>query len=282
MSPSLFAPHKPSLTGRTLPRFGERMRGVLSRVVGIIALAAFAAGLGWVGWRLYAFVFESDFFKVAELKVELAASAHLPDAPGVLERQVRNRLRDRGAERANLLTLDSEEIEATLADMPWVREARVEKDYPDRLRVVVCPRRIEALVLHDPILAVDAQGVVVCALTTGRDMAADYPYVTGLDVSQADLGAALDSPSLTRAIELLCCLRGGEPLLYSSVSEVHCDGEGNLALVLEGGTRVRFGTGDPVRKMPHLETFIARKGRPENYAYIDLRFDGQVPYKRKR
>jgi hypothetical protein len=56
----------------------------------------------------------------------------------------------------------------------------------------------------------------------------------------------------------------------------------SISAHLKGGTEVRFGDGNPIDKLPALETFIALKreqgGDPFSALYIDLRFENQIVF----
>ena len=112
-------------------------------------------------------------------------------------------LRKADLDEGNLLGLDLEAVRRTVEGHAKIRKAYLDKHYPDDLEIQVDLREIVALLLHDPILAVDRGGVIVQTLTTRADLATRYPYVTGLDLVQFEPGAQASSESLTKALDLL-------------------------------------------------------------------------------
>lgn len=238
--------------------------------------------VGWGGWTFYSFLFWSDYFDIRKLDITLVddTMSEISDAPDPYRDQVveeiRQILAEKGFDRGNLLTLDTRVV-SNYAEMHGrVRHASVCKRYPSELQVEIEIRRTEALILDHEILAVDKEGVVAQVLTTQSPEAAKFPYITGLKVGTVLPGERIKSESLTKGLLLLSSLRSQASVLAGKISDVHFDGTGNLTLYLRGGTEIRFGKDDPIRKMPALETFIARKGQPELFAYIDLRVEGEV------
>jgi cell division septal protein FtsQ len=155
----------------------------------------------------------------------------------------------------------------------------VRKRYPSKLRIALRQRRMAALLFQDPILAIDDEGVVIETLTPRHPKALDFPFISGLPSERARLGDRIRNEALANALLLLSCLSAGAPDLLKKTSEVHCGENSHITLLLESGTEIRFGAGNPVRKMPLLETFLAKMGSPDQFAYVELRFEGQIPYK---
>ena len=252
-------------------RFGERVGRFFHRLFLCLVVIGVLALVGFVGFAFYRFLYRSDFFKVGEVLIS--------GANGRVEHRIRRFLLREHLSDENLWKLDTEAVRATIEEIPKVQNAAVTKRYPNQLLIEVRQRQIAALVLNDPILAIDAERVVVEAFTTRHPRALQYPFITGLDLARADLGDEIQSEDLTKALFLLSSLARRAPTLFSRISEVHCGTQNNLTLLLKGGTEIRFGSGNPIEKMPALDTFLSHKGEPEQFAYIDLRFDGQVPWK---
>ena len=257
-------------------RFARRVAGFFVRVVLAAALLCVLGLIVVLGWRLYGFLYRSDYFLLRETQVAFAEGSET-GAEASIERQIRNKLRRDGLGEGNLIRLDPEAARRAVESVPRVRKAVVAKRYPSRLEIVVEQRRIAVLLLHDPILAIDAEGVVIEKLTLRHRPVLEFPFVSGLELGRMRLGDRVASEGLTRALQLLSSLEKGKPTLAAEVSEVHCDTENRLTLILKGGTEVRFGADDPIWKMPILETFIRERGAAQKFAYIDLRLDGQVP-----
>lgn len=288
-------------------RLGPRLLASLVRISLAVLVAVGIGAVAWGGWMLYEFLYESEYFDLRDLEITLVPSPGLETEPNpdFVVGEIGNRLHEAALDQGNLLRLDAKAVRANVKGYSKVLDATVAKHYPRRLTVKATLREVVALVQHDPILAVDRDGFIVQALTTRSAQAHRFPYVTGIELGPVDLGQCLAPPhatgpsaDLTKALRLLSSLRQMEAYsaagkaselaettaqLAKKISEIHCDNAtGDLSLMLLGGTEIRFGSGDPLLRMPALETFLHnQKGEMEQYAYIDLRVDTLVTSKPK-
>ena len=119
-------------------------------------------------------------------------------------------------------SLASDVIQKRLEAYPLVRRARVEKIFPDTIRMTVWGRQAVALVLADaggrtlPVL-VDDEGVVFKVCSTAADL--DLPVVSGLSVGDAALGQQLPAAYVSLFANLKQ-LRDTSPSLLRLISEV--------------------------------------------------------------
>ena len=240
----------------------------------LLLLLGFVAGAVVVLWgcvAFYRFIFRSEYFLVRETVV-----SNEPKDPQV-SADIRRKLRELAVEGQNLLFLKPSEIERELGKIPKVKTARVTKDYPARVVVTITERQMAGLLLHDPILAIDREGVAIESLDSRDSRVLQHPLISGVRLTRIAVGEQIKSEGLTRALLLLSCLEQRSPDLFKKTSEVHCDTENNITLFLQGGTEIRFGSENPLTKMPALETVLAMQGPAEKFLYIDLRFRDQVP-----
>jgi cell division septal protein FtsQ len=249
-------------------RIGRRIVRFFARCLIALLVLVCLALLGWVGWLFNGFLFSSDFFALKEIAIDGADSR--------IEYRIRNALRREGLHTGNLLRLDARKIQEVAESISKVKSAQVRKRYPGRLSISIVQRYPVALVLSDPILAVDSEGVVIEEVLTRHAQASEYPYVTGLQVGRPRLGERIGSESLTKGLTLISYLRDRAPALFTKVSEVHFDEDKSLTLVLKGGTEVRFGRDNPLSSMVRFDTFVQKMGPLEQYRYVDLRFGKAV------
>lgn len=276
----------------TRQRLGRRLVASTVRIFLAVLVVACLGAAGWGGWMLYNFLYTSEYFDLCDLEIELVPGPGLDTEPNpdFVVGEIGNRLHEAALDQGNLLRLDAAAVRATVKGHSKVLDATVRKHYPRRLTVQATLREVVALVPHDPILAVDKDGFIVQALSTRSAQATRFPFITGIALGPVELGQCLTDPhsteasaDLTKALRLLSSLRLGARPLADKISEIHCDNAtGDLSLILLGSTEIRFGSGDPLLKMPALETFLHnQKGEPEQYAYIDLRVDTLVTSKPK-
>jgi cell division protein FtsQ len=113
-------------------------------------------------------------------------------------------------------------VQKRLEANPLVHHARVEKVFPDTVRLTVWGREAAALVLATaggrslPVL-VDGEGFLFKVGATSVDV--DLPVVAGLTAGSMSLGAQLP-PAYRALFASLAALRAGAPALFALISEV--------------------------------------------------------------
>ncbi|HTZ51748.1 MAG TPA: FtsQ-type POTRA domain-containing protein [Spirochaetia bacterium] len=123
---------------------------------------------------------------------------------------------------AHWYSVSAQEIQQRLEASPLVYRARVQRVFPDTVRMTVWARQPAALVLAAvqgrslPVL-VDGDGVVYKVGSSGPEL--DLPVVSGLAVGDASLGARLPRHYGALFADLRA-LREKAPALYGAISEV--------------------------------------------------------------
>jgi cell division protein FtsQ len=153
------------------PLAAAAFRGTFSLVRSALPFVGFAvllAALPLTATHLYLYFTSSDHFSVRA--VAILGNAHASDEEiltlaGVLS-------------GTNLLTLDTEEVERRVEKHPWVRDAEVEADLPDRLTIRVSERRPMAVASLPQLHMVDDRGVVFKRISS--EEVGDLPIITGV------------------------------------------------------------------------------------------------------
>ncbi len=128
---------------------------------------------GWGGWQTL--VPGVSFFQLHHLEFKgrsVTTEAALRERSGLALYQT------------NLLTLDTDKVEKLIADDPWVRSAKVTRDWPSGLTVAIVEHTPLALMSGDEsggsgLSFIDKSGVVFMTVSPGQDI--DYPIITGLE-----------------------------------------------------------------------------------------------------
>jgi hypothetical protein len=186
----------------------DNQEAVIGRVitVGAILLAA-----GLVAYILTRFLF-LPLTTIRRLIVE-------SDIP-LTESEVLTQAGLRGDER--YYTLQTAAIQKRLEANPLVRRARVEKIFPDTLRVVIYRREAVALLLakaggRSVLVLVDAEGTTFKLGSSGAEV--DLPVISGVNMGEVTLGTPL--PAAYRSIFAdLAALRAKFPAMFRLISEV--------------------------------------------------------------
>jgi cell division protein FtsQ len=170
--------------------------------------------------------------------------------------------------RGNFFTVDLQKAREAFEAVPWVRQATVKRQFPNRLRVVLQEHRPEAL------WGADSESHLVN--TYGEVFEAN-----AADVEQEDLPRLVGPDG--SAPQVLAMYRGLQPMLQKldlSVEEVSLTGRGGWSIALDSGANVELGRGTTEEVLARSRRFAstltqvtAKYGRrPEALVTADLRY----------
>ncbi|MDR0441791.1 MAG: FtsQ-type POTRA domain-containing protein [Treponema sp.] len=191
-------------------------------------------------------------------------------------------------DRASFISTNVKEVQKRLAAHNLVESARVTKRFPDRLTIILVPRRAVVVALASAgagqlPLYIDRHGVI---MKMGGDVEAnDLPVLSGLVFENPQAGMQLPE-SLLPLLESISGIAGVSPELLTAISEIHVEKRAwdGLELVLypvHSSIRVRVEnniSGDVIRYiLLVLDVLESRNPKPEE---IDFR-SGLGSYKIK-
>jgi cell division protein FtsQ len=249
----------PFLRPRRRTRVRPRRRGLATRALLAVQVAAVAL-LALVGaWAAWQRVFASDRLRVGHLEVR---GSHF-----LSEGEVRELIG--AAVGESILALDIEALKARLRASPWVADATVTRALPDTVRVEIRERVPLALAELDRLYLMDEDGGLIDVYGP-RTGAFDLPIVRGL--VGVEEGSRRDRAR--RAGALLADLAE----LASEVSEVYVEPSGDLRIVLRGPGEVLLFGEPPYRA--RLVTFLSLRRdlaeKAPGAEHFDLRFRGRI------
>lgn len=178
------------------------------------------AGFALVGLIVYKALGRSDFFQITATSIQ-----------GCRQTTKNLILEMSGVDvQTNLLALDIPKVKARIEAHEWVESAKVERDWPNRLIIVVKERLPVAIVsLDNGLFYLDQNGVAFAQVLPPEDM--DYPIITGLQREQWP--RALKDSQLGEALQFIKYAGQGSSILpKQNISELHVDGEENITLYL--------------------------------------------------
>jgi len=158
------------------------------------------------------FVARSPYFALEDIRVEgcknvkpqeLMSLAHL--RPGY-----------------NIIALNLQEISQKMLANPWVKDVRIERNFPHQLIIKIAERVPVALVSQDDLFLVDQEGDLFKKVERQDNI--DMPVITGLSLSE---------PNTQRVREILGFLETAEHMGVfptRTVSEVHVDGDYGITI----------------------------------------------------
>ena len=197
----------------------------------------------------------SDFFQITAIRIQ--------GGQRVTKNQV---LELSGVDvHTNLLALNLNEVKERIESHEWIERAEVERNWPNRLRIIIHERVPLAMVsLADGLHYIDRHGIAFAKVFPPEDL--DYPVITGLDRNRWP--ATLGDSGLGDALQFIRYAgRGSTVLPGQSISEIHLDGKGALVLFLVNRPFPIFlGKGDVATKYYRLAKVLYRLYKGDEFA----------------
>jgi cell division protein FtsQ len=117
----------------------------------------------------------------------------------------------------NILTVNLQKISQTIVANPWVKNVRIERNFPHQLMIKITERVPVVLAMQDDLFLVDREGNLFKKVERQDNI--DMPVITGLPLSE---------PNTLRIKELFNFLETADRMgifPFNTVSEVHVDGD---------------------------------------------------------
>lgn len=168
----------------------------------------------------------------------------------------------------NILTVNLRKMAREIENDPWIRNASVGREFPDRLVIEIVERDAVALLKNDKeMYVVGRNGVVFKRFETG-DMV-DAPVITG-----SYRNGGVRKGLLENAFEFLNCLskRDNFPMEWN-VSEIYADDVYAFSVFTDNHLFLNIGFGDYEAKLKRLKRVMAdleQRGLDRKFLSIDL------------
>ena len=213
------------------------------QVLGVAAVLS-VAGVG--GYLAYERLMGSSIFMVQKVRVEGARRA---DAAHI------QRLAAKVAGR-HIFSADLRAAHAAVVTHPWVKDARVYRQYPDTVAVEVIEHQAKALLLIGHLYLVDTEGQVF--KMASRTEADRLPVITGISRMDYINKPGLAKPLLTAALAALDRYRS---MNRPPLSEVNVGPGGEITMYLRrNGVALRFGAEVSPDRLKRLDAVWAALG----------------------
>jgi len=167
----------------------------------------------------------------------------------------------------NILALNLQEISQKIIANPWVKDVRIERNFPHQLIIEITERVPVALASQEGLFLVDREGDLFKKVERQDNI--DMPVITGLSLSE---------PNTQRVKEILDFLETAEHMgvfPVRTVSEVHVDGDYGITLyTLTENISIQMSLKDYSEKLALLrslkEDLAKRKIEPQAIEIISL------------
>jgi len=221
--------------------------------------------VGWLGWEAYQSLRHAEMFQIAgvDIKgVKQVGDAELREIAGVFTGQ-------------NIFRVDLEAAARRMRANPWVKEVRIYRSLPNRIRMEVTERTAYALLdTGTSRYVMDTEGVVIDRIVNDSAAAWRLPVVAMRDY-RARAGEQVTSDVMADALLLIAEIaeRGGWPLNEVTIKA----GSPESLSVVYADHEFKIGTGNYAEKLNRLAEILSDgKQRGLEIAYVDLRPERQA------
>ncbi len=243
-------------------RTGAFARGAAAWTAKLLAVATLGAALWFGGRALHEWLTTSETFAIASIRIE-GADRSAEAVPALL-----------GLHRGdNLFRADVAGAAASLRAHPWVRDATVERDFPQGVIVTVLERRAVALVELHHLYLLDDEGEPFQRVQPGDPH--DLPVITGLSRDSFRDTPDEAKDDVTIVLQTLQALEDAALPAALQPAELHLDGASGVTVWLgDRGPAVRLGAGGLPEKLGRLNQVLAeaaRRGMTPDEIHLDNR-----------
>ena len=176
--------------------------------------------------------------------------------------------------------LNLREVSLLIESHPYVKAARVSRQYPATLSIEIVERQPVAVLNVDPVLMIDREGIILPDKGHANDFL--VPCLSGFNPAKElyPAGQQTVSVKVQETMNLITRILDYYPVLYSNISEVTMNANDEYVIILaEYPTKVLLGNTDVWTKIQILCKFehtLSNKRQLSDYKYLDLRYDNQV------
>jgi cell division septal protein FtsQ len=165
---------------------------------------------------------------------------------------------------SNLLRLALDSVAMRLSAIPAVKQARVIRQLPGKLQIIIEERSPIALVIGDEPKLIDKEGSLFPVMENGEVI--DMPLLTGVNTNSTTL-------------QLITNFYDNFHGLYDNISEIHSDVDHMTVRLRYSSAEVKIDHMDNVEDWRLLELFLNQHGKhlsSSELSYVDLRHSGVV------
>jgi len=186
---------------------------------------------------------------------------------------------------AVLTGIDLIMIQENLEEHPYIKAARISRDFPSTLCIDVIERSPLAYINHSPFLLIDSDGVVLPMKNNNLEF--DIPTISGFNPASElyPIGKRCLSQKVQEVVRFLSQIHQEFPHFYEDISEVLVNAMDEYVLCLSHyPTKVYLGSKLSTSQIQLLQQFsntIEGIRSLHDYKYVDLRYENQIVVKEK-
>ncbi len=190
----------------------------------------------------------------------------------------------------NIIGISPEQIRLNdISDLmeshPYVKAARVSHQYPGTIQIEILERQPIALLKMDPMVMLDAEGVVLPTLNNFGDF--NLPVLTNFNPEPElyPAGEKALSVKVRECIDWLSRIQVEYESLYDNLSEMKMTSTNEMELILaDHPTHIYLGQDQLWARIEILKQFEEELGSKKisDFSYLDMRYENQIIAKGRR
>ncbi len=258
---------KKSAYSSTVQKRMKAERADRNQIYAMLAGVGLAAGVIFlVGWGIYASLCHSTFFQVESIAVEGSERFSADEIVSMAGLD----------NRSNLVAVSKREIDDSLQATGWIRKVKVDKKWPNGIKLIIHERKPTAMVhLSGAFSYMDSRGNIFAPVKQGDDL--DFPVLV-----VADEVILTDSRAMKGPLDMLRYASHGNPdLPKQNISQLVLDEQGKMTMYLaDNPFPVILGKDKMWTKYKRLTRVLAwlyKKRKFSTVASIDMEYlEGRV------
>ena len=225
----MIMPHAESIKIKPVTNGQVKMKGFFPKqlnskiLLKLFAFLLMIIVLGLAGNHAYRKLSHSDFFQITAIDIDgcdITTKAQIVSLTSV-------------DIHSNLLAMNVAQVKSNLENHPWVAQAAITREWPNRLVISIKEKKPVALLNQtDGLLYLDRRGKVIARAEPLQEL--DFPVITGLEKLSINTGPdGLPLLPLQDVFSLLKLAGRGNSILPSqNISEIHINDKGEMILFL--------------------------------------------------
>ena len=181
------------------------------------------ASFGFIGTHTYRKLCHSDFFQISTIDIDGTRMINNEQIVALSSLDI----------HSNLLAMNVAMVQSKLENHPWVAQAVITRDWPNRLAISIKEKKPVALLnQNDGLWYLDRNGELIAQAEPMQEL--DFPVVTGLEKLSLDKELHQDSYLPLHNVFALLKLadRGTSILPSQNISEININDKGEMILYL--------------------------------------------------
>jgi cell division protein FtsQ len=248
-----------------------RRKRTAAAVVSVVKLVLLVGASVIVLRSVFHYAHSSPRFTIAHIAVE--NNTHVPAREIIAYSGI--------AEGENIFRPSLGESAAAIAEIPWVRDARIQRKLPDEIHITVTERTPFALILSDELFYIDRDRTIIARFDPLESV--DAPVITARTLGPLHPGDVVETAGIAEAIDVIGLIKAMRVSDTIRVSEINADNPRNLLLIEEtSGASIYLGSNDFKGELWRLIQTAEAVRNDDRFSMADLermdmRFGAIVP-----